>query len=98
MATSSATCSLTHPGPSSPQSERPLTVPETSLMSVQRLNRSLRDQIYHRVLTAAQEEIGSYDPRDLLRQCLTFAWHGYRILSTTPGVPRTILQAGSAQW
>lgn len=48
---------------------------------------------------AALGHSGDNDDRAALAgRCLDFAWEGYRILRTWPGAPRTILQAGSAQW
>lgn len=65
-------------------------------MPVQRLNMHARDDIYRRTLAAVRAEIG--DPATLAGCCLEFAWQGYRIIKEWPGAPRTIIQAGSAQW
>lgn len=60
-------------------------------MPVQVLNKTTRDEIYRRTLAAAQSPT-------LAGQCLEFGWNGYRIIKDWPGAPRTIIQAGSAQW
>jgi hypothetical protein len=60
-------------------------------MPVQVLNKTIRDELYRRTLEAVQSPM-------LTGQCLEFAWHGYRIIKDWPGSPRTIIQAGSAQW
>ena len=65
-------------------------------MPVQTLNKILRDEIYQKTLVAVQAEIG--DQSQLASRCLDFAWYGYQALKTWPGAPRTIIQAGSAQW
>jgi hypothetical protein len=65
---------------------------------VQVLNKGVRDDVYRRTLAAVMREIGSDDPSRLLGNCLEFAYQGYLILNRWPGAPRTILQAGSAQW
>lgn len=68
-------------------------------MPVQVLNKSIRDQIYRLTLAAVQREIGDPDdPTLLIGRCLDFAWEGYRIIKAWPGAPRTVIQAGSAQW
>lgn len=64
-------------------------------MPVQVLNRATRDEIHRRTLAAARAEAGD---APLIGRCLDLAWHGYRILKAWPGAPRTIIQAGSAQW
>src|ERR1043165_3717338 len=65
-------------------------------MPVQLLNKQIRDTIYRQTLAAVQQEAGEHD--NLSGRCLDFAWHGYQILKDWPGAPRTIIQAGSAQW
>ncbi len=62
-------------------------------MPVQKLNRTIRDDIFRRTLAAVSAE----QPH-LTGNCLEFAWHGYQIIKSFPGAPRTIIQAGSAQW
>lgn len=63
-------------------------------MPVQVLNKTIRDEIYRRTLAAVESEVGSV----LACHCLEFAWQSYRIIKEWPGAPRTIIQAGSAQW
>jgi hypothetical protein len=65
-------------------------------MPVQVLNKTIRDDIYRLVLTAVRREAS--DPANLTGLCLEFAWQGYLILKDWPGAPRTLIQAGSAQW
>jgi hypothetical protein len=65
-------------------------------MPVQVLNRAARDEIYQQTLAAVRREIG--EDALLAGHCLELAWQGYRIIRDTPGAPRTIIQAGSAQW
>lgn len=68
-------------------------------MPVQRLNRDTRDRIHRLTVAAVLAELGDPDDRtQLIGRCLDFAWHGYRVLKAWPGAPRTIIQAGSAQW
>lgn len=71
-------------------------------MPVQILNRATRDEIYRRTLAAVRADIGQAggpdDPICLIGRCLDVAWHGYRIIRSWPGAPRTIIQAGSAGW
>jgi hypothetical protein len=70
-------------------------------MPVQRLNRDARDEVYRRTLAAVRDSLGLADDcdlSDLAGHCLDFAWEGYRVLKTWPGAPRTLIQAGSAQW
>jgi hypothetical protein len=72
-------------------------------MAVQVLNRSIRDEIYRRTLAAVKREIARTggnpeEPMALIGQCLEFAWQGYCVIKEWPGAPRTIIQAGSAQW
>jgi hypothetical protein len=70
----------------------PFSTPEKA-MPVQKLNQSIRDEIFRRARDAVLQENGT-----LSGQCLEFAWHGYQLIKTYPGAPRTIIQAGSAQW
>lgn len=65
-------------------------------MPVQVLNKSARDDIHCRTLAAVRAELGV--EVDLSGQCLEFGWHCYRIIRDWPGAPRTLIQAGSAQW
>src|SRR5262249_18402555 len=72
-------------------------------MPVQVLNRDIRDEIFRRTLAAVKREVARTggnpeDPLSLIGSCLEFAWQGYLILKDWPGAPRTIIQAGSAQW
>jgi hypothetical protein len=68
-------------------------------MPVQVLNKSIRDEIYRRTLAAVCGATGAPDdPTLLIGRCLDFAWEGYQIIKAWPGAPRTIIQAGSAQW
>lgn len=70
-------------------------------MPVQRLNRDARDEVFRRTLAAVRSNLGladDCDPALLAGRCLDFAWEGYKIIKTWPGAPRTIIQAGSAQW
>lgn len=62
-------------------------------MPVQKLNKATRDDIFRRTLAAVSAE----QPH-LSGNCLEFAWHGYQIIRAFAGAPRTIIQAGSAQW
>jgi hypothetical protein len=62
-------------------------------MPVQKLNQTIRDEIFLRTRAAVGAE-----QRHVAGNCLEFAWHGYRILKHYPGAPRTIIQAGTAQW
>lgn len=63
-------------------------------MPIQKLNRTIRDDVFRRTLEAVQAEIGALP----IGNCLEFAWQGYQIIKAEPGAPRTIIQAGSAQW
>jgi hypothetical protein len=65
-------------------------------MPVQVLNRTIRDAVFRRTLAAVQSETGT--PVSLIGHRLEFAWQGYLVLKSWPGAPRTIIQAGSAQW
>ena len=65
-------------------------------MPVQTLNKTVRDEIYSCTLAAVRDERG--EEADLSCQCLEFAFQGYRIIRDWPGAPRTLIQAGSAQW
>jgi hypothetical protein len=65
-------------------------------MPVQVLNRVIRDEIYQRTLAAVRREVG--EATLLTGHCLEFAWAGYQVIKGTPGAPRTVIQAGSAQW
>jgi hypothetical protein len=62
-------------------------------MPVQKLNRTIRDDIYRRT----REAVSAEQPH-LAGNCLEFAWHGYQIITAYAGAPRTIIQAGSASW
>ena len=62
-------------------------------MPVQKLNQTTRDEIFQRTLAAVRAE-----QMHLAGNCLEFAWHGYRIIKSYAGAPRTIIQAGTAQW
>jgi len=64
-------------------------------MPVQLLNKTIRDEIFRRTVEAVRADIG---PSAMVRCCLEFAWHGYRIIKNEFCAPRTIIQAGSAQW
>ena len=63
-------------------------------MPVQPLNKADRDEIFRRTLEAVRQEVGE----NVVGNCLEFAWQGYRVIKAWPGAPRTIIQAGSAQW
>src|SRR4051794_35272188 len=65
-------------------------------MPTQALNKSTRDRIYACTLAAVRAEVGN--SANLAGHCLEFSWQGYLILKSWPGAPRTIIQAGSAQW
>lgn len=71
-------------------------------MPVQVLNKAVRDEIYARTLAAVRAEIAPDAAPDdntlLIGQCLEFAYHSYRTIRDWPGAPRTLIQAGSAQW
>jgi hypothetical protein len=65
-------------------------------VSMQVLNKHARDEIHRRTLAAVRSEIGS--AATLIGHCMEFAWKGYKIIKDWPGAPRTIIQAGGAQW
>ncbi|MFO0824963.1 MAG: hypothetical protein U0792_17890 [Gemmataceae bacterium] len=62
-------------------------------MPVQRLNKTIRDEIFQRTLAAVRAE-----QLHLASNCLEFAWHGSQIIKEFAGASRTIIQAGSASW
>ncbi len=65
-------------------------------MPVQVLSQYVRDEIFRLALDAVRREAGG--PANLIGNCLEFAWHGYQLIKHWPGAPRTLIQAGSAQW
>lgn len=72
-------------------------------MPMQRLNSDERNRIFQKTKQLVLAEISRHgrdtsDPRVLLGQCLEWAWQGYNVIKAWPGAPRTIIQAGSAQW
>jgi len=68
-------------------------------MPVQVLNGAVREDIYHLALAAVQGEAGQYwPPRPLDWPLSGLRLAGLPIIKEWPGAPRTIIQAGSAQW
>lgn len=67
------------------------------------LDRQQKDEIYRRTKAAVERSVRTAgrdpaDPAAMLGMCLEWAWEGYRTIKAWPDAPRTIIQAGSAQW